>query len=78
MTFNDFFSRFMTFFAYQFFLLLRNSSLQKPPFITAHFVNHCTLKQALRLSQSLSNLKALKDPFAEQDDTEVNTSPTTC
>jgi len=36
------------------FLVLRNSSLQKPPFITAHcraslriVVHHCTLKQAL-------------------------------
>jgi len=28
-------------------LFLRDSSLQKQPFITAHFVHHCTSKQAL-------------------------------
>src|SRR6218665_3302764 len=38
-------------------LFLLNSSLHKPPFITAHFVHHCTLKQALALAREGLDLR---------------------
>jgi len=38
-------------------LFLLNSSLHKQPFITAHFVHHCTLKQALALASEGLDLR---------------------